>query len=167
MKKKSKPKVKQCPCACVPPPRKRRQTPAYSPRPPPQFYSPLPIPQSEFHADTVKRIVQDEFKRYHAPRQVVTVSGIATQTDVSQPDFESISRVLNPLSMSAALEEVRRVGSDIRVKAEEQEKIEMDEALEEGREKVRRRKERLEREAMEAARRAFMPTPTMSQPEEL
>ena len=159
--KKKRKKAKQYQPCCPPAPRRRRAQPVYAPRSQPQFYAPLPTPQTQFDGETVRRIVQDEFKRYHTPRKIISVAGVETQTDVSQPDFESISRALNPLSMSAAIEEVRKAGSDIRVQAEEQEKIEATEALEEGREKMRRR-----REAMESARTAFKPTPSMSQPEE-
>ena len=62
MKKKatSKPKVQSCPCACVPPPRKRRRAPTYTPRQQPQFYAALPMPQTQFDTDTIRRVVQDD-----------------------------------------------------------------------------------------------------------
>ena len=158
MKKKSKPKVKQCPCACVPPPRKRRQTPAYSPRPPPQFYSPLPIPQSEFHADTVKRIVQDEFKRYHSTRPNVIRGEMSTQTETDFPD--DISE--GSFGMTAALEEMRREGSAFGVRRGEQ--IAIESQIEQ--EQLQEREREIELR-MEAARAAFKPIPVMAQPEEL
>ena len=86
MKKKSKSKVKECPCACVPPPRKRRPTPAYAPRPPPQFYSPFSMPQSQFVLHDSFNGMQDEFKRYHSTRPRIIRGEMATQTETDFPD---------------------------------------------------------------------------------
>jgi hypothetical protein len=175
MKKKSKSKVKECPCACVPPPRKRRPTPAYAPRPPPQFYSPLPMPQSQFTADTVKRIVQDEFKRYHSTRPRVIRGEMATQTETADGDFpDDVSE--RTFGMTSAIEEMQTVGGDPEVQKEENKSFrerarreldlrygagfDLEAAREAAREQFRRANE------MEAARAAFKPTPLMEQPED-
>jgi hypothetical protein len=81
------------------------------------------MPQSQFDVETVRRVVQDEFKRYHAPRQVVTVSGMATQTAFDTPDDASE----RSFGMSAAIEEMRKVGRMGIVRESEQADIDFEE----------------------------------------
>lgn len=121
-KKKKKATVKQYQPCCPPAPRRRR-VPVYMPRQQPQFYAPLPMPQSQFDAETVKRIVQDEFKRYHAPRQIIQVKGVETQTEFDAPDDVTE----RSFGMSAALEEMRKVGRMGIVRESEQADIDFEE----------------------------------------
>ena len=143
-KTKQKTKVQSCPCACAPPPPKRRRAPTYTPRAPPQFYAALPMPQTQFDTDTIRRVVQDEFKRYHAPRKTLMISGTQTETDFDFPDDETEET----FGMTSALEEMRKVGGIVR--EAEQADIDLDDELE-------------REEEMERARRAFKPTPSMAQ----
>ena len=123
-KKKKKTSVKQYQPCCPPAPRRRR-APVYMPRQPPQFYAPLPIPQTQFDIDTVRRVVQDEFKRYHAPRQIIQVKGIETQTDFPDDDTVQLDDMSErSFGMSAALEEMRKEGSAFGVRRGEQIAIE-------------------------------------------
>lgn len=164
-KKKKKTSVKQYQPCCPPAPRRRR-APVYMPRQPPQFYAPLPTPQTQFDIDTVRRVVQDEFKRYHAPRQIIQVKGIETQTDF--PDdvtvqlddmsaFEGPTETQSVTSersfgMSAALEEMRKEGSAFGVRRGEQ--IAIESQIEQ--ERLREREQEL-----------FTPAPRMAQQTEL
>lgn len=146
-KKKKKTTLKQYQPCCPPAPRRRR-APVYMPRQPPQFYAPLPTPQTQFDAETVKRIVQDEFKRYHAPRQIIQVKGVETQTDFPDDDTVQLDdESERSFGMSAALEEMRREGRVGIVREAEQADIEFEE--------------------MERARSAFKPVPSMAQQTEL
>lgn len=145
MKKKTtgKPKVQSCPCPCAPPPRKRRRVPTYTPRQPPQFYAALPMPQTQFHTETVRRAVQEEFARYHSPRKTITVTGAETQTDlIPLAGFDD--------GVSSTTSGDRRWDEQ-----ELDEEIDMEERLE-------RLQERLEA----AKSQPFMPTPFMPQPDE-
>ena len=143
--KRKKPKASACPCPCAPAPRKRRAAPAYVPRTPPQFYSPLPIPPTEFHVQTVKRAVQDEFERYHSTPQKVQMSARGMQTE---PEFgEGAGGEESDFGMQAAISEMRREGSKPTTRQAEQFGIETSE--------------------MESARRAFKPVPSMAQQSEL
>ena len=168
MKKKTKSKVQSCPCACAPPPPKRRRAPTYTPRAPPQFYAALPMPQTQFDTDTIRRVVQDEFKRYHAPRKTLMVSGTQTETDFDFPDDETEET----FGMTSALEEMRKVGGIGIVREAEQADIDLDDELAIlGMEQrppslggFMQASDELEREEeMERARRAFKPTPSMAQ----
>ena len=169
-KKKTKPKVHACPCPCAPPPRKRRKVPAYSPPRPPQFYAALPMPQSQFDTDTIRRVVQDEFARYHTPRKTLMVSG--TQTEYDFPDDVSEGT----FGMSATDDSTTTSGGRRWDEEELGEEIEMELSLEQLLGKleaaktdpriVRKESEDIERREMATARRAFMPTPFMLQPEE-
>lgn len=148
-KKKKKTSLKQYQPCCPPAPRRRR-APTYIPRQQPQFYAPLPIPQTQFDIDTVRRVVQDEFKRYHAPRKTLSVSGMATQTDIEIPDDDTVQ--LDDMSersfgMTTALEEMRREGRRTIVRETEQADIDFLD--------------------MERAKRAFKPVPSMAQQTEL
>ena len=176
MKKKatSKPKVQSCPCACVPPPRKRRRAPTYTPRQQPQFYAALPIPQTQFDTDTIRRVVQDEFARYHTPRKTLSVAGVGVQTDFPDDDSErtfvpntvQLDEVGDDESeqsfgMTAALEEMRKEGSAFGVRRGEQIAIES-----QAEQELLRERER-ELDPMERAKRAFKPVPSMAQQTEL
>lgn len=155
--KRKKPKASACPCPCAPAPRKRRAAPAYVPRTPPQFYSPLPIPPTEFHVQTVKRAVQDEFERYHSTPQKVQMSARGMQTEPARifdsarnyvPEFgEGAGGEESDFGMQAAISEMRREGSKPTTRQAEQFGIETSE--------------------MESARRAFKPVPSMAQQSEL
>ena len=143
--KRKKPKASACPCPCAPAPRKRRAAPAYVPRTPPQFYSPLPIPPTEFHVQTVKRAVQDEFERYHSTPQKVQMTARGMQTE---PEFgEGAGGEESDFGMSAALSEMRREGRRAITRQTEQADIDFLE--------------------MERAKRAFKPVPSMAQQTEL
>ena len=137
---------------CCPPAPRRRRAPVYMPRQQPQFYAPLPTPQTQFDIDTVRRVVQDEFKRYHAPRQIIQVKGIETQTDFPDDVTVQLDEVGDDESeqsfgMSAALEEMRREGRRTIVRQTEQADIDFLD--------------------MERAKRAFKPVPSMAQQTEL
>jgi len=160
-KKKKKTTLKQYQPCCPPAPRRRR-APVYMPRQPPQFYAPLPIPQTQFDAETVKRIVQDEFKRYHAPRQIIQVKGVETQTDFPDDDTVQLDdESERSFGMTEALEEMRREGSAFGVRRGEQIAIEIQAEQERLRERER------ELDPMERARSAFKPVPSMAQQTEL
>jgi len=160
-KKKKKKSVKQYQPCCPPAPRRRR-APVYMPRQPPQFYAPLPTPQTQFDIDTVRRVVQDEFKRYHAPRQIIQVKGIETQTDFPDDDTVQLDDMSErSFGMSAALEEMRKEGSAFGVRRGEQIAIESQVEQERLRERER------ELDPMERAKRAFKTVPSMAQQTEL
>lgn len=168
MKKKatSKPKVQSCPCACPPPPRKRRRAPTYTPRQQPQFYAALPMPQTQFDTDTIRRVVQDEFARYHTPRKTLSVAGVGVQTDFPDDDTVQLDEVGDDESeqsfgMSAALEEMRKEGSAFGVRRGEQ--IAIESQIEQ---ELLRERER-ELDPIERAKRAFKPVPSMAQQTEL
>ena len=97
------------------------------------------MPQTQFDTDTIRRVVQDEFKRYHAPRKTLMISGTQTETDFDFPDDETEET----FGMTSALEEMRREGMMGPVREAEQADIEFEE--------------------MERAKRAFKPTPSMEQ----
>ena len=99
------------------------------------------MPQSQFTADTVKRIVQDEFKRYHSTRPRIIRGEMATQTETDFPDDVSE----RSFGMTSAIEEMRRVGGDPGIARGEQigleakiEQEELKEREEEQRERSRR-----------------------------
>ena len=151
---------------CCPPAPRRRRAPVYMPRQQPQFYAPLPTPQTQFDIDTVRRVVQDEFKRYHAPRQIIQVKGIETQTDFPDDVTVQLDEVGDDESeqsfgMTAALEEMRKEGSAFGVRRGEQIAIES-----QAEQELLRERER-ELDPMERAKRAFKPVPSMAQQTEL
>ena len=124
------------------------------------------MPQTQFDTDTIRRVVQDEFKRYHAPRKTLMISGTQTETDFDFPDDETEET----FGMTSALEEMRKVGGIVR--EAEQADIDLDDELAILGMEPRppslggfmQASDELEREEeMERARRAFKPTPSMAQ----
>lgn len=168
MKKKAtnKPKVQSCPCACVPPPRKRRRAPTYTPRQQPQFYAALPMPQTQFDTDTIRRVVQDEFARYHTPRKTLSVAGVGVQTDFPDEDTVQLDDGVSSTTSGERRWDEQElgelpplVGHGASLQESEMEELaarsEMEERLD------------LLLERLEAAKPTpFLPTPSMSQSEE-
>jgi len=156
MKKKAtnKPKVQSCPCACVPPPRKRRRAPTYTPRQQPQFYAALPMPQTQFDTDTIRRVVQDEFARYHTPRKTLSVAGVGVQTDFPDEDTVQLDDGVSSTTSGERRWDEQELGDESEME-ELAARSEMEERLD------------LLLERLEAAKPTpFLPTPSMSQSEE-
>lgn len=156
MKKKAtnKPKVQSCPCACVPPPRKRRRAPTYTPRQQPQFYAALPMPQTQFDTDTIRRVVQDEFARYHTPRKTLSVAGVGVQTDFPDDDTVQLDDGVSSTTSGERRWDEQELGDESEME-ELAARSEMEERLD------------LLLERLEAAKPTpFLPTPSMSQSEE-
>ena len=156
MKKKAtnKPKVQSCPCACVPPPRKRRRAPTYTPRQQPQFYAALPMPQTQFDTDTIRRVVQDEFARYHTPRKTLSVAGVGVQTDFPDEDTVQLDDGVSSTTSGERRWDEQELGDESEME-ELAARSEMEERLD------------LLLERLEAAKpTSFLPTPSMSQSEE-
>ena len=165
-KKTSKPKVHSCPCPCAPPPRKRRKAPVYTPPRPPQFYAALPMPQSQFDTDTIRRVVQDEFARYHTPRKTLMVT--STQTDFPGNGTEQLddSTISSSVTSGERRWDEEELGQEIEMEESLDQLLERLEAAKSNPSIVRKETEEMKIREMEAARTAFMPTPVMSQPEE-